>query len=171
MIVFQMRKLKVLRVLGEHLYSSAFKKIEIISSLNDCNQACCIFLLLSHSRLHGSDCFFAALRPRMMSYQCRVNPCLTERGFLCVFVYRPCNSCWGFTCKHIPQKGYFQGLWQLRLVRCIVLQNKYIYAHNSHWGWKTCPSIGNRLFLYLHLYIWRYFRITEERIQTITVEG
>lgn len=105
MTVFQMRKLKVFRILGEHLYGSAFKKIEIISSLNDCNQACCIYLLLSHSRLHGSVslCLSAALRPRMMSYQCRVNQCLTERGFLCVFIYRRCDSCWDFTCKRIPQ--------------------------------------------------------------------
>lgn len=71
MIVFQMRKyrkLKFCMVPDEYFYASAFKKIEVISSLNDCNWACLIFLLLSHFRLRGSVslCLSAALRPRMM---------------------------------------------------------------------------------------------------------
>lgn len=86
MIVFQMRQyrqLKFCMVPDEYLYGSAFKKMEIISSLNDCNWACLIFLLLSHFRLHSSVslCLCAALGPGMTSGQRKVNHCLSEGGF------------------------------------------------------------------------------------------
>jgi len=70
-------------ILDEYFYGSAFKTMEIISSLNDCNWICLTFFLLSHFRLHHSVslCLSAALRPRMMSYQCKVNQCLSETGF------------------------------------------------------------------------------------------